>query len=209
MAKSHITYVVTEKFLELVKAANLSWLTQSGFHKVEAAKGRRIYVAATKKCGRVDISNFEVEPTLGKVPEQGPFGKVKQQLRMEGTEDEVLTRFAQLLEVLKAQPAEVKVVRAPKSKEAGEESAPVEAASSTGETPKPPASAPSPEEARAARLLAIGNIKKMAAQLGKDVSGKVLAEEQRLMAEAQQTLEAGLVAEDMAPVAEEAAPAES
>ena len=180
--KAEITYIVAEKLLAALTTRNLTYIAQSGFLKVEAAKGRLIYIASTKRVGRVDISGFEVSASIGKTPHCGPFGKVKQQLRMDGTEDEVLARFDLLLAELVAQPPVVKEVKAkpaPKAKSPSSPEAPTGAASSTG----PVAPEPTLEEKRTLRLAAIAKVKALAEKMNQPVSAKLLAEEATLLAE--------------------------
>ena len=114
MAKPNVTYVPRELFENILAEHGLPTKVQSGFIRVEGPKGNRLYVAATKKVGRIDISGFEVAH-LGQVPHCGVFGNVKQQMRMDGTEAEVLARFESLLRSLMTQPAKVKAPKAPKA----------------------------------------------------------------------------------------------
>jgi hypothetical protein len=154
MAKKNVTYVPRASFETILTIAGLTFLEQSGFLKVEAAKGRKIYVAATKMVGRVDISGFEVSSSIGQRPHCGEFGKVKQQLRMEGTVEEVTARFTELVTILLAQPAVEAVVKAPKVK--AEKKAAVEVKPSTV-------------------LDRLALIKQIAAEKGLSVSSKTMA----------------------------------
>lgn len=166
--------VLTEKFLAIVNARNLPVTAQSGFHKVHGPKGSQLYIANTKVCYRIDISGFEAEPTIAKVPDQGKFGKVTGQLRFEGTEEEILARFTRLVDLLQAQPEQVKQPKPPKAAPVADSSS----ASSQGTV----AAAPTPEEKRKARLLAIAKIEETAAKMGKEPSKKILAEKAELLA---------------------------
>lgn len=180
--KAEITYVVSEKLLAALTTRSLTYIAQSGFLKVEAAKGRLIYIANTKRVGRVDISGFEVSASIGKTPHCGPFGKVKQQLRMDGTEADVLARFELLLTELLAQPPVVKEVKAkpaPKAKSPSSPEAPAGAASSIGTV----APEPTPAEKRTLRLAAIAKVRALAEKMNQPLSSKLLAEEATLLAE--------------------------
>lgn len=201
--KAEITYIPSEKLLAVLTTRNLVHSTQSGFLKVEAAKGRLIYIANTKRVGRVDISGFEVSASIGKTPHCGPFGRVKQQLRMDGTEAEVLTRFEALLTELQAQPPVVKEVKAPKVPKAKSEpspEAPAGAASSTG----PVAPEPSASEKRTLRLAAIAKVKELAAKMNQPCSSKLLAEEATLLAEQADAPADAILAANPEPVVAEA-----
>lgn len=116
--KTNVTYIDAAKFETIILASGLTCTAQKGFIKVAGERGRAVYVASTKRVGRVDISGFEV--SYGITPHCGPFGNVKQQLDFGQTEDEVLSAFTQLLEDLKLQPAVEKVVRKPATPKADE-----------------------------------------------------------------------------------------
>lgn len=113
--KTNVTYVDAAKFETIIVASGLPYSAQKGFVKVAGPTGRNVYVASTKRVGRVDISGFEV--SYGVSPHCGPFGNVKQQLDFSKPEDEILSDFTQLLADLKAQaPAEKKERKAPAKK---------------------------------------------------------------------------------------------
>ncbi len=192
--KAHITYVASQKLLELLEAAGFTHIAQSGFLKVEPVKGRRIYVANTKRVGRVDISGFEVDPSIGKTPEGGPFGAVKQQLRFDGTEDDVLTRFANLLTELSKQEPVAPKPSAPKAKKAAKSTSSPDAPEGAGTEPGEVEPSLSPKEEAELRLSAIRRIKDMAAKMKANVSQKVLDEEATLMNKLIE-LESSLIAE--------------
>lgn len=180
--KTGITYVDRSKFEALLVKHGFGVMIQSGFLRVDGPRGNRIYVAATKRVGRVDISGFEVGPTVGKTPHMGVSGNVKQQLRMDGTEDEVLERFEKLLEELKTQTA-----KEPKPKAAAKpKAAPKTDGDATGEVEAAPAETVSPVDeasaARRARLASIAKVKELAAKMNQTVSKKILAEEAELLA---------------------------
>lgn len=182
--KTGIVYVAREKFEELLTKHGFTVTPQSGFLRVDGPKGNRIYVAKTNRVGRVDISGFEVDPTIGKTPHMGVQGQVKQQLRMDGTEDEVLARFERLLEELKKQAAKVPAPKVAKPKapttdgDGGTTTGTVEAAPT--QTPEEEASAK-----RQARLARIAEIKKVSASMNQNISKKLLAEEAELLAQEQ------------------------
>jgi hypothetical protein len=109
--KKNVTYIDASKFEAIILSSGLPMAGQKGFVKVQGPAGYAVYVAATKRVGRVDISGFEVP--YGVEPHCGPFGNVKQQLDFSKTEDEVLADFTQLLKDLAAQqPKEKKERRA-------------------------------------------------------------------------------------------------
>lgn len=115
--KTNVTYVDAARFEELILASGLPHLAQKGFVKVMAAKGRALYVAATKRVGRVDLSGFTVSEGV-REPHCGEFGNVRQQLDFSVTEAEILNNFAWLLVALAEQPAAEKAERkAPAPKE--------------------------------------------------------------------------------------------
>jgi hypothetical protein len=110
--KTDTTYILRGEFEKVLNERNLPTLVQSGFIRVDGPKGSRIYIAATKKVGRIDISGFEVPLTLGMIPHCGVFGRVKQQMRFHGSQEDVLVRFNELLDILLAQPEQIKEKKA-------------------------------------------------------------------------------------------------
>lgn len=100
--KTNITYVDAAKFETLCLAAaekhGYDVTAQKGFVKVAGPKGRCLYVASTKRVGRVDISGFEMEGAGYVSPHCGPFGNVKQQLDMSLGEEAILENFTALLD---------------------------------------------------------------------------------------------------------------
>jgi hypothetical protein len=113
-------YVALETLLSLARSIpGLTLLEQSACWKVEAAKDRRIYIVKTKKCGRIDISNFECPREFGvKSPDCGEFGAVKQQLCMsiDRTEEQILSNLKRVLEHMLTLPASEKVKKVPVAK---------------------------------------------------------------------------------------------
>lgn len=165
--KTDILYVEGSKFLAILTDLGVPHTVQSGFIRVEGAKGRRLYVAATKRVGRVDISGFEVD-FGAKVPHCGVFGNVRQQLDLspELGEEGILTNFRALVtHLLTLAPVEkVKVAPKPKAPKAKK-------AKAEGTVPAAPA--PETTEAKAARMELI---KKVAAEKGMKVSPKAMAQ---------------------------------
>lgn len=115
--KTNINYVDACHFETIITASGLDTEPQKGFIKVKGKTGRRVYVAVTKRVGRVDLSGFTMEGPGFIEPHCGPFGAVKQQLDMSLPQDEVLANFARLLKVLEELPAAEKAKRsmAPKA----------------------------------------------------------------------------------------------
>jgi hypothetical protein len=116
--KTNVTYVDAAKFETLITASELPMTAQKGFIKVQGPKGNAVYVASTKRVGRVDISGFTVE--YGVAPHCGPFGNVKQQLNFGQTEEAILEDFTRLLADLKLQAPVEKPVRKPAAPKANE-----------------------------------------------------------------------------------------
>lgn len=160
------TFMTKDQAIAILAEFGLSHIEQSGFLKV-AAPGGRIYIAATKTTRRVDISGFEVDPSLGKVPHCGPFGKVKQQLRLGASADEAMSNLRALLAVLVALPAPEPKVKAPKAAEPTTE----------GDVPE----APVVDTTAADRLASIQKTKEIALRMGASLSPKLLAEEAALL----------------------------
>lgn len=114
--KTNVTYIDAAKFEAIILASQLPYAEQRGFVKVQGPTGRAVYVASTKRVGRVDISGFEVP--YGVEPHCGVFGNVRQQLDFSKTEQEVLLAFEQLLADLKAQAPVEKKQRKPSAPKA-------------------------------------------------------------------------------------------
>ena len=139
MEKKTKTLVDAAKFEELIIASGLEAEAQAAFVKVRGATGRAVYVARSKRVGRVTLSGFTVEHEgvhdLGELS----YGSVSQELTFAGrTEEQVLSAFADVLETLVSLPAAeprkrsssakddgtigwTKILHTPKAKEAGEE----------------------------------------------------------------------------------------
>lgn len=106
--KKDVTYVDVEKMLGVVRELGLSWKEQAGYAKVECAPGRFVYVARSKRCGRVDLSGFEVPAALGVKNLGGEaFGGVKQRLDMSAgrTEEQIVASFRAVVEHARGLPA--------------------------------------------------------------------------------------------------------
>ena len=167
MTKSNSTKLPRGSYEAIIAKHNAKATEQSGFIRVEGATGRRLYVASTKTVGRIDLSGFEFA-TGTKRPDQGEFGRVKQQMDLVGTEEELLARFEAILVHMLSLPAEVKEpkAKAPKAPKA-------KVAKTEGEVPA--------VDPKAERLAAIQKTKEIAAQMGYPVSQKTLAEEADLL----------------------------
>jgi hypothetical protein len=116
------------KFEAIINELGLQRLDQAGFVQVLGPKGRKVYVARTKLVGRVDIAGFEMHPPmLGVKDLRGEsFGAVKQQLDFGGafTEEQVLTAFRSVLELMKSLPPAEKVKKEFKPRMPGSAAAP-------------------------------------------------------------------------------------
>lgn len=159
--KTNVTYIPTENLIAVLVAKGVPHVKQSGFYRVEGPKGRRLYVAATKKCGRIDISGFTVP--FGAVPHfLGKFGRVEQMLDMSLPAEDIMTNFSALVDHMLTLPPEVKEAKpkAPKAKKEKNE----------GQAPSAPAESP---DAKARRLELI---RKVAAEKGMKVSPKTETE---------------------------------
>lgn len=110
--KTNVTYIDACHFENIIAESGLPATLQKGFVRVDGPKGRRLYVASTKRVGRVDISGFEVS-LGGQAPHCGPFGNVKQQLDMSLPQEEVLENFRWLLVTMASLPAVEKPARKP------------------------------------------------------------------------------------------------
>lgn len=109
--KTGITYVPAGRIATLLSELGLTAKEQSGFLRLDFAKGRRLYIANTKRVGRIDIAGAELSDTLAKPPHCGIFGAVKQQVRMDGTEQEVVDRVFDVIAEMQALPPIEKPVK--------------------------------------------------------------------------------------------------
>jgi len=156
MAKSNVLMVAQSKFLAILDTLQVPYITQSGFIKVSAAKGRNMYIANTKTVGRIDLSGFEVD-FGAKVPHCGVFGNVRQQLDLDPVlgEEGILQNFTAALEVMHALAPVEKVAKAKAAVAA-----------------KPEFSTVTPEEIAQAALARRLLIAKTAEEMGVTVSSK-------------------------------------
>jgi hypothetical protein len=116
--RKNITYVDASKFELIVNELGLTAIPQAGYVKCGSGNGRHLYVAKTKRVGRVDLSAFEVPSDLGVTNLGGEkFGNVTQQLDFSRPEEEILASFRKVCEHMISLPPVEKVSRA---KPAGE-----------------------------------------------------------------------------------------
>jgi hypothetical protein len=116
--KEKITYVDAAHFEALIRKHVLGMEAQAGFIKVQGPTGYCIYVARTKRVGRVDLS-WGKERTM-----EGPgfrrlggeaFGNVHQQLDFSLPEAEILANFEKALVAMKGFPPVERKARAAKA----------------------------------------------------------------------------------------------
>jgi hypothetical protein len=106
--KKNITYVDAAHFEKVLVARGLALLPQAGFIKVSGAKGRNLYIAKTKRVGRIDLSGFEVPVEMGVTNLGGEaFGAVKQQMDFTLAEADILANFEKVLNHMLALPERV------------------------------------------------------------------------------------------------------
>jgi hypothetical protein len=156
-----------DEVLELMNLNGLSVLQQSGYFKVEPVKGSRLYFPVTKTVRKFFISGFEVSWDIAKLPDNGIFGQVKQQLIMTGSKNDQLERIQKAIDTLKIQePKTVKAVRKNKKSDKTDDAIETKSDDTADEHADKAAS-------RAARLELI---KKVAAEKGCQVSQKTVDE---------------------------------
>jgi hypothetical protein len=118
--KKQITYVPQEKFAALIAELGLRSVDQAGFTKVILPNSPRLYVARTKRVGRVDVAVGDRALEIAGVRHLGSgeaFGLVHHQLDFTRTEDEILASFRELVKFLSSLPApEPKAPKAPRAK---------------------------------------------------------------------------------------------
>lgn len=116
--KKNVTYVCASKFESLIAASGLAAKAQAGFVKVSGPTGRHLYVARTKRVGRVDLSGFEVTDLAVINLGDSSFCSVTQQLDFSQNEETILATFEQLLTIMAAlEPVEPKTRKAKSKKE--------------------------------------------------------------------------------------------
>jgi hypothetical protein len=113
--KTNVNYVDAAEFEAIILRSDIPHKLQKGFVKLVGPQGRNIYVAATKRVGRVDLSGFEMLDAEGKLipgfvkPHCGEFGNVKQQLDFSLPQEDILQNFELVILHMKGlQPAERK-----------------------------------------------------------------------------------------------------
>lgn len=120
MTKKLTNYVEAEKVTLLIATSGLRTKDQAGFTKVLGAEGRCLYVARTKRVGRVDVSGFESTEitTIESIPEPAiknlggeAFGNVHQQVDFTFPEEVILATISHLLDLLKTLPPRERVKR--------------------------------------------------------------------------------------------------
>ncbi len=117
--KTNVTYIESSKFeatLALAKEMGLKVLDQRGFIKVTGPKGYALYVASTKRVGRVDLSGFTMGQAGFVSPHCGPFGNVKEQVDFSLDEETILANFALALSTMMGLAPKEKEVKAPVEK---------------------------------------------------------------------------------------------
>ena len=154
-------WLTLDQVLAFLATTGLPYSKQSGFIRVDGAKGNRLYIAATKTVRRIDISGFECSPVIAQVPHCGVFGNVKQQVRLTGLPVE--TQMANFEAAYRTLILQVAKTPAPKAVKVEVVAAPVvdEAAVAAAK--------------EAAKLARIALIKKVAAEKGMMVSTSSIA----------------------------------
>lgn len=163
--KKDITYIDGAKFEAIITELGLTLNPQAGFIKLSGAKGRNVYVARTKRVGRVDLSGIDFTGDGVRNLGGESFGAVTQQLRFDLPEDQVLANFRSVLQHMLSLPAR----EVPKKESPAKPSAPKATGwSANAKTTKEL----SPEERKARMDL----IAKVAAEKGVKVSKKAMAQ---------------------------------
>lgn len=114
-------FATREMYEKVLSDMGVASKVQSGFLKVEPVEGRRMYVPTTKTVRRVDLAGWEHGlGSLTKVPDQGVFGQVRQQMRCgQGAEQDIRNFTALLSHLLTLSPVE-KEAKAPKAPKASQ-----------------------------------------------------------------------------------------
>jgi hypothetical protein len=108
------------KFEELIRASGLPCDLKQGWVKVKGKGPHRVYVPRSNRVGRVDVA-FPIPETEGVRALGGEsFGAVTHQLDFTRTEDEILSTFAGVLDVL----AQQEPVAKPAAEKAAKSAAP-------------------------------------------------------------------------------------
>ena len=96
--KKNVTYIESAKFAAIVSELGLPSKPQAGFVKVDLGNGRQVYVAITKRVGRVDLSCFSLEgPGFVQLGGES-FGNVRCQVDFSLPEAAILAAFRRCLE---------------------------------------------------------------------------------------------------------------
>jgi hypothetical protein len=102
------TFLDPDKFAVRAAGHGLIVQTQSAWIKIfragDGSKGPRLYVANGKTCRQINIASCEVPFHFASPAGAKAQGSVKQLMKLEGTEEEVLARFDSVIEHLLAQP---------------------------------------------------------------------------------------------------------
>lgn len=114
MAKAGVTYIDATQFeaILIAHASALTLVPQAGFIKVQAKNGHRMYIARTKKVGRVDLA-FKIEGPGFFVPAE-KSGAIELGLDFSLPEEDILANFAGALETMESLAPVVKVAAAKK-----------------------------------------------------------------------------------------------
>lgn len=140
ISKKQITYIDASKIEALLTGLKFGYIilpndaplpeghdgkrvarVQAGFIKVPGERGRAIYIAKTKRVGRIDVSGF-VSPTKGLVNlGDSKFGAVEQQLNVGLPEEEIMENLENLLDHMLTLEARVTVKETKKAKEASDQ----------------------------------------------------------------------------------------
>lgn len=114
--KSEKTLVDSSKFEALILESGLPFLAQAGYVKVSGATGRNVYFARSKRCGRVNLSGFEV--SMPGVLDLGDlsFGSVRQEIDFTRPEAEIIETVRDVLAHLATLPAAPPVERKGRSR---------------------------------------------------------------------------------------------
>jgi hypothetical protein len=119
-----VTYVPQEKLLAVVEQMGLSVEEKKVWLKIAGPSGARVYLPKRKDVARVDIADMTApEGTSIKLGGRS-FGAVKEQLDMQGTEEQILERFRAVLSHMQSlPPAQPKAKRDVKSEQDDQASA--------------------------------------------------------------------------------------
>ena len=99
MSNKTVNYINHADLIILATDLGIEPIRQAGFTKLQGPAGRQVYVANTKKVGRIDISGFEVDFVEFGVVNLGDesFGAVKQQVDFTKPVEDILVNFIKIL----------------------------------------------------------------------------------------------------------------